>query len=70
MELKKASINDKSELQEICKKTYTEVFANHWTGNDLELYLEQQFGNSINQTKNYERQDKPPTRIRTVQQKE
>ncbi len=46
MKLKKASIDDKLELQKICTRSYTEVFANHWTGNGLELYLEQQFGDS------------------------
>lgn len=46
MKLKKVSINDKFALQEICKKSYTEVFANHWTGNGLELYLKEQFGDN------------------------
>jgi len=45
MNLQKASINNKLELQKICKESYSKVFANHWTGNGLELYLEEQFGN-------------------------
>lgn len=46
MELVKALIKDKSALQEICQQSYSEVFANHWTGNGLELYLEEQFGDN------------------------
>lgn len=59
MELIKASIKDKSALQEICKQSYAEIFSNHWTGNGLALYLEEQFGDNrlnselINEDYNY-----------------
>ncbi len=44
MQLVKASINEILELQQICRTAYVQVFANHWTDNGLELYLEQEFG--------------------------
>lgn len=44
MELEKVLINDILDLQEICRESYSQVFANHWTNNGLEIYLEQQFG--------------------------
>ncbi|MCH2193267.1 GNAT family N-acetyltransferase [Kordia sp.] len=42
--LKRATLTDIAELQEICKKSYSQVFADHWTKNGMELYLEQEFG--------------------------
>ncbi|TPN85268.1 GNAT family N-acetyltransferase [Aquimarina algicola] len=44
MKLLRATINNISELQEICTKAYSQVFADHWTKNGLELYLEHEFG--------------------------
>ncbi len=43
MELKQAFINDILTLQAVCTKSYTEIFANHWMNDGLELYLEQEF---------------------------
>lgn len=42
--LEKVSINDILELQKICLDSYSQIFANHWTENGLELYLEREFG--------------------------
>ena len=44
MILKKASIKDISELQKVCADSYSQIFANHWTGKGLDLYLEREFG--------------------------
>jgi ribosomal protein S18 acetylase RimI-like enzyme len=44
MTLKPAKPNNLIELQDICKASYVQNFADHWTGNGLELYLEQEFG--------------------------
>ncbi|WP_298503198.1 GNAT family N-acetyltransferase [uncultured Maribacter sp.] len=44
MELKKVNQSDIFELQEVCKSSYSHIFADHWTENGLELYLEQEFG--------------------------
>jgi len=46
MQLQKALIHEIVELQNICIESYSQIFANHWTGNGLELYLEQQFGHA------------------------
>lgn len=46
MKLKKATIKDISELQEICLDSYTQNFADHWNENGLQLYLEQEFGDA------------------------
>jgi len=43
MSLRKATINDIPELQKICNTIYTEVFADHWLEDGLELYLNEQF---------------------------
>ena len=42
--LKRARIYDISELQKICKNSYSQIFADHWIENGLELYLEREFG--------------------------
>ena len=42
----RASLLDISELQKICKETYTTYFSDYWEKNGLELYLENQFGTS------------------------
>ena len=39
----KARIDDISALQAVCQQTYTQVFAHHWTGNGLAIYLSEQF---------------------------
>ncbi len=44
MELKKATLHTLLDLQEICMESYSQIFADHWTKNGLELYLEQEFG--------------------------
>ena len=44
MIIEKASLNDLHILQDLCKRCYTTVFADHWIEPGLELYLEQQFG--------------------------
>jgi len=44
MELITAHQNDISVLQKVCATTYSQIFADHWTENGLELYLEQEFG--------------------------
>ena len=44
MKLKKANPIDISELQKICANSYSQIFADHWTENGLELYLEREFG--------------------------
>ena len=44
MDLKKAEQNDISELQKVCATSYSQIFADHWTENGLELYLEREFG--------------------------
>lgn len=44
MKLKPISLKDLKTLQQICKEAYSKNFGNHWEGNGLELYLEDQFG--------------------------
>lgn len=44
MKLQKAVKSDIHALQSICREAYTQVFADHWTHDGLELYLEQEFG--------------------------
>ena len=44
MELEKVTINHISELQRVCTDSYSQIFADHWTKNGLELYLEREFG--------------------------
>ena len=44
IELKKATINEISQLQAICKELYPIWFGSYWEKNGLELYLEDQFG--------------------------
>ena len=44
MELKKATLKDLLELQQVCKHSYSTVFADHWIEDGLTLYLEDQFG--------------------------
>lgn len=39
-----ATIANRARLQHICQQAYTEVFADHWTGDGLAMYLEQEFG--------------------------
>jgi ribosomal protein S18 acetylase RimI-like enzyme len=46
MELIKALPNDVSALQSICREAYAKVFADHWTENGMDLYLEQEFGSN------------------------
>ena len=43
LEITKVGIEQKKELQEICRLSYAQVFADHWTENGLELYLDEQF---------------------------
>ncbi len=43
MSLRKAGISDVSLLEALCSETYTKAFANHWTGDGLTHYLEQEF---------------------------
>ena len=45
MKLKKVTIENISELQQISFEAYTKNFADHWNENGLELYLEKEFGN-------------------------
>lgn len=44
MELKKASIDDLQDLQDICIRAYASHFADHWIDNGLSLHLEYQYG--------------------------
>lgn len=44
IQLKKASLEDKSELKQICIDGYTIYFGDHWNKNGLEWYLNKQFG--------------------------
>ncbi|KZS41949.1 hypothetical protein AWE51_00460 [Aquimarina aggregata] len=44
MKLKKAVLQDILTLQKVCKESYTQVFADHWTENGLTLYLKREFG--------------------------
>ena len=44
MTLKKATTSDVIPLQAICRDAYAQIFADHWTHDGLELYLEQEFG--------------------------
>ena len=44
MQLIKATIEDITDLQSICRAAYTQVFASHWELDGLELYLELEFG--------------------------
>lgn len=46
MELVKVSTKDIADLQRICIDSYSQIFADHWTENGLELYVEQEFGTS------------------------
>lgn len=50
MELKKATLSDISALQYICRNSYSQIFADHWNANGLELYLEREFGTDRLQT--------------------
>jgi len=43
-EITRAKTDDVKELQEVCTQSYSKVFASHWTGNGLELYIAEQFG--------------------------
>lgn len=43
MKLEKATLSKIETLQQICISAYTKNFANHWEGNGLDLYLENQF---------------------------
>ena len=45
MQLKKVTIDDMFELQQISFEAYIKNFADHWNANGLELYLEKEFGN-------------------------
>lgn len=42
MQLKKIGIHDISELQEVYVNAYVPVFADHWTENGMEFYLERE----------------------------
>ena len=44
MELILATTPDIPDLQQVCAESYHQIFADHWTDNGLELYLEQEFG--------------------------
>lgn len=44
MELKKVKPNDIAVLQKLCATLYSQIFANHWIEDGLELYLEREFG--------------------------
>jgi len=44
MKLKKALLDDLLDLQEICKRAYSQHFADHWVNNGLALHLEYQYG--------------------------
>ena len=43
--LNKATVQDIPKLQELCRLVYTHYFGDHWTGNGLADYLQNQFGN-------------------------
>ena len=44
MRLKKASLENKSELKQICINAYSTYFGDYWNKNGLEWYLNKQFG--------------------------
>ena len=44
IEITRASLKELSELQEICRETYSIYFSTYWENNGLDLYLENQFG--------------------------
>ena len=44
MQLRKASLEDKTELKQICISGYSICFADYWNANGLEWYLNEQFG--------------------------
>ena len=44
MLLKKASLENISELRQICVESYSVYFGDHWKKNGLEWYLNKQFG--------------------------
>lgn len=50
VKLQLATIDHLVDLQSICRESYIQVFASHWNGNGLELYLESVFGTARLQT--------------------